>query len=105
MTLNQINNILNRVNLGIPGAWFELGFVTGVDGANAHAIRVNRTGPDNANPTAPHQQWPGRYWLIQSTDTEDQVLNTLLKAVLTYVEHETRELFTVDGHALYEPRH
>lgn len=101
MNLNQLNSLLNRVELGIDGAWVELAQVSD----HAVALRINRVGKDNDNPKAAPQPWPGRYWLVHGSDTEAQVKNTLLKAVLTYVEHEHRERFRVDGKALYEPAH
>lgn len=101
MNLMQLNNLVNRTELGIPGAWIEFAQVS----EKAYAFRINVKGPDNSDPKAPHRDWPGRYWLVTGVDNENQVKNTLLKAVLTYVEHEARERFKIDGKPIYESAH
>lgn len=100
MTLTQLNNLLNRTQHGVPGGWWELAVF-----GDWLAIRLSTFGPDNTDPKAPPQAWPGRYWMIDPADSEDQVKNTMLKAVLTYIEHEARERFLIDGKPLYESRH
>lgn len=45
----------------------------------------------------------GRRWLIEPHATEDEVVRTLIKAVLTWEEHEAREHFRYDGMQLFNP--
>ncbi|HEX2731176.1 MAG TPA: nucleoside 2-deoxyribosyltransferase domain-containing protein [Polyangiaceae bacterium] len=45
----------------------------------------------------------GRPWFIHRSETESQVVRTLLKAAITWEEHETREQFRFAGEALFEP--
>lgn len=47
----------------------------------------------------------GRKWLIEHAHSDEAILQTLLKAVLTYEEHEVREGFKFDGVAIFEPKH
>lgn len=45
----------------------------------------------------------GRKWLLSEYMTKSEIVQTALKAVLTAEEHETREKFTVDGRAIFNP--
>lgn len=45
----------------------------------------------------------GRKWYISEHATEGEVFQTCLLAVLTALEHEARESFTVDGMAIFGP--
>ena len=45
----------------------------------------------------------GRKWLLSPHMTECEVLFTALKAILTAVEHEAREGFTLDGVRIFGP--
>ncbi|WYW03153.1 hypothetical protein Luutsna6_00003 [Pseudomonas phage vB_PpuP-Luutsna-6] len=47
--------------------------------------------------------WEGRRWPIELSDTVGAVVQTALKAVLTYVEHEVRERFTFQGETVFDP--
>lgn len=47
--------------------------------------------------------WNGRKWYISRHSTEDEVVQTCLKAVLTAVEHEAREQFTYLGKPIFQP--
>jgi hypothetical protein len=49
-------------------------------------------------------QW-GREWVIRPNMSDAQIVNTMLKAVLTFAEHEIRENFTFEGKRIFEPRH
>lgn len=113
-TTYELRALLDRIDLGIDNAYFEikvgrLGKATEFDQAlpveEVLFVRIQRVGLDNHCRSCPLQTWPGRWWVVQDTDTENQIVNTLLKAVLTYVEHEHRERFTLDGETIYEPNH
>lgn len=45
----------------------------------------------------------GRKWYVSSHATRSEVVQTLLKAVLTAEEHEAREQFRYDGVAIFGP--
>lgn len=47
--------------------------------------------------------WSGRKWYISRHATPGEVLQTALRALLDLMEHEIREGFKVDGHAIYGP--
>lgn len=49
------------------------------------------------------EEMHGRRWLIEPGADEAQVVRTLLKAVLTWEEHELRERFRFDGAAIFHP--
>ena len=45
----------------------------------------------------------GRKWYVSRFSTDGEVVQTALKAVLTALEHEAREVFTYKGHAIFGP--
>ena len=45
----------------------------------------------------------GRKWYISPHATKSEVIRTAFKAVLTCEEHETREQFKYNGHAVFSP--
>ena len=47
----------------------------------------------------------GRKWYISPHSTVSEIVHTVLKAILTAVEHEAREEFTFDGEAIFHPHH
>ena len=113
-TSYELRALLDRIDLGIDGAYVEI--KVGLLGTQAAVgqglpvtpvlfVRIQRIARDNRRPLAPPTLWPGRWWVVNQDDTEAQVVNTLLKAALTYVEHEARERFTLDGEPIYEPNH
>lgn len=101
MNTLQFANIVGRTALGIDHSWVEYLQVTD----NAVHFRIGVTERDNHNPTAPAKAWYGRWWVIDGTMNEQQAKNTLLAAVLAYVEHEARERFQIDGKSPYENSH
>lgn len=49
------------------------------------------------------KHWTGRKWLLSEHMTKSEIIQTAFKAVLTAVEHETREMFTYKGKAIFGP--
>lgn len=45
----------------------------------------------------------GRPWLLWLTATDQDIVQTAFKAVLTFEEHEIREKFKYRGEAIYAP--
>lgn len=50
-----------------------------------------------------NQDWKGRKWRLSPFMTDGEVVQTAFKAVMTFVEHETREHFTFQGKAIFGP--
>lgn len=48
-------------------------------------------------------KWTTRKWYISKHACRSEVIGSLFKLVLTSLEHEARELFKVDGQAVYDP--
>jgi hypothetical protein len=44
-----------------------------------------------------------RRWLIESKDTEDEIVRTLFKLVMTSMEHKAREWFKYEGYSVMNP--
>ena len=53
--------------------------------------------------TGKPMQWSGRKWLLSPFMTKSEVVQTAFKAVLTAIEHETREAFRYRGEAIFGP--
>jgi hypothetical protein len=49
--------------------------------------------------------WKGRKWRLSLHMTKSEVVATAFKAVMTAVEHETREQFKYRGEAIFGPHH
>lgn len=64
-------------------------------------LRVECRG--TCNVTGDPLNWSGRKWLLSRHMTKSEIVTTAFKAVLTAVEHETREKFTYKGSAIFGP--
>lgn len=51
----------------------------------------------------PNYVWGGRKWLLSKHMTETEIVKTVLKAVLSAVEHETLENFKYKGLTIFDP--
>ena len=49
------------------------------------------------------ESWRGRKWLLSSHMTDSEIVSTAFLAVMTAMEHETREAFTFKGQAIFGP--
>ena len=47
--------------------------------------------------------WRGRKWYISNFMTDEEIVSTIFKAILTAEEHECRENFLFKGKAIYGP--
>jgi hypothetical protein len=45
----------------------------------------------------------GRWWVLMGCETEDDILRTVLLAILTAEEHESRETFAYCGRHIFHP--
>ncbi len=66
-------------------------------------LRVECKG--TCNVTGAALNWSGRKWLLSKHMTKSEVVTTAFKAVMTAIEHETREKFTYKGNAVFGPHH
>ena len=57
------------------------------------------------NYTGQPYEWRGRKWMLSQHMTKSEVVMTALKAVLTAVEHESREQFKYRGRSVYDPHY
>lgn len=88
LTLKQINQILALVKFQ---DWrFEVS-----KRGNGFLLNVAFTAPEGLQ--------KGRKWYISPYSTRSEVVQTVLKAVLTALEHEAREQFLYDGEAIFGP--
>lgn len=55
------------------------------------------------NVTGGALDWTGRKWFLSPHMTRSEVVQTAFKAVMTAVEHETRERFAWRGRAIFGP--
>lgn len=47
--------------------------------------------------------WTTRKWYVSQHACRSEVVGTLFKLVVTSLEHEAREMFKVDGRAVFDP--
>ncbi|MBO6814582.1 MAG: hypothetical protein JJ891_06965 [Rhizobiaceae bacterium] len=57
------------------------------------------------NVTGEPLPWKGRKWLISPHATKGEIVQTILKATLTALEHEAREGLTYKGVAIFDPHY
>ena len=88
MTLTWLAQIIGSIETGTHA------FVSGKMG-NGWYLKVTKL-IDNEIQT-------GRKWYISKHTTESEVVLTALKALITFEEHEIREKFLYQGHAIFHP--
>lgn len=94
MNVSEIVTILNDVKCG------EFEFHVYPDGRRYY-LQVRFPARDLVTNEVEIQH--GRKWLLSPHMTRSEVITTALKAVLTAVEHETREAFRYRGRAIFGP--
>jgi hypothetical protein len=57
------------------------------------------------NITGNTEVWKGRKWLLSQHMTDSELVQTAFKAVLTAMEHETREKFKFMGQSIFDPHY
>jgi hypothetical protein len=55
------------------------------------------------DPLLPEEFNTGRLWVVRDDATEHEVVQTMLRAVLDWSEHEVRESFRYKGKAVFGP--
>ena len=66
-------------------------------------LRVAFLAPDNHSPGSEPIKQYGRKWRLSQRMTRSEVITTAFKAVLTAMEHETREQFKYKGIDIFGP--
>ncbi|MGZ5080868.1 MAG: hypothetical protein ACXWHZ_15770 [Usitatibacter sp.] len=98
MTLGEIADIVVECSMGDRDWHFV---VSKQNGDTTLHIVAHGTCTKTGKPMT----WLGRRWIIEPTDTRDQIVQTALKAFLACVEHEAREEFTYCDEAIFGPHH
>ena len=94
LNLDRLRILLQRVS--VPGYTFVPEAIAG------HlSVRICKEELNHLNGQI--EPMLGRRWLIEPGATEAEVVRTLLKAALTWEEHELRERFRLDGQLLFDP--
>lgn len=94
LSLPKIKAILEKVEA--PRFHFEVEKIAGY-----FAVRIHQETTDCH--TGQPEMMNGRRWLIEPQASEAEVLRTLLKACLTWEEHEIREHFLYQGKRVFHP--
>ncbi len=94
LNLDRLAAVLRRVSL--PGYAF-------VPEAIAGHLSVRISKAERNSRSGATETMLGRRWLIERAATPDEVVRTLLKAALTWEEHELRECFRLDGRLVFDP--
>ena len=92
----DFDEILRDVSFG------EWEFMVRADGERPY-LQIRAYEP--CNETGKLRRWQSRKWFLSPYMTKSEVVSTAFKAVMTAVEHETREKFTYYGAAIYAPHH
>jgi hypothetical protein len=66
-------------------------------------LRVAFLAPDNHSPGSEPVRQYGRKWRLSQRMTRSEIVTTAFKAVLTAMEHETREQFKYKGVDVFGP--
>lgn len=82
-----------------PGLVVQFDHELTYDGREQNWVRVENPSA-TCNVTGDPAPWKSRKWLLSEHMTDGEVVFTVLKAILTAQEHETRELFKFDGVAV-----
>ena len=97
MTFDDFMSILEDIHH--PGLTIEV-----IDAATHLYLQV-RCDEGVCNVTGKPLGWKGRKWLLSKHMTRGEVVQTAFKAVMTAMEHETREQFKYRGQAIFDPHY
>lgn len=91
----EVQGVLNHVSF--PEYTFRIVF------ADDLAIFVQGEYYEEDTVTSKVELQKTRLWLVADTDTEDEIVRTLFKLVMTSMEHKAREWFKYDDVAVMNP--
>lgn len=83
-------------------AFGGLEFACKLDGDRPY-LQIAAQKPDNR--TGLLKDLKGRKWFLSYHMTRSEVVQTVLFAVLAFVEHEARETFKYDGFSIFDPHY
>lgn len=63
------------------------------------------TARGQCNTTGEDVDWNGRKWMLSEHMTPGEIVQTAFKAIMTAVEHETREQFRYFGQPIFDPHY
>jgi hypothetical protein len=95
---SEFRAILDRCTF--PG----FNFVLGSDRSGEFYAQV-QCYDGTCNVTGQPKEWHGRKWRLSAHMTPSEVVQTAFKAVLTAVEHETRENFKYRDVSIFDPHY
>lgn len=95
LTLETARAVL--ANVSFP----DTDFIVVDEGRAGFFLQVQQTGACNVGGRP--MTWRGRKWRLSNFMTKSEVVQTAFLAVLTAVEHETREQFKYRGAAIFGP--
>lgn len=72
-------------------------------GSSVLYLQIWAAGP--CNTTGEPLAWGGRKWHLSRHMTRSEIVMTAFKAVMTAVEHETRETFRYKGVSIFDPHY
>ena len=102
LTKEKVQDILKDVDY--PGLVIIFD-QTGRDHLNHRELYLQVIGYCTCKVTGKAFQNNGRKWRISAFMTRSEVVQTALKAVLTYTEHEVRESFKYRGVSIFDPHY
>lgn len=97
LTVEGVAAILRDVSY--PGMDFNVG--GGASPTSQFWLQIKCDG--RCNVTGVPMNWVSRKWMLSAHMTKSEVVQTAFKAVMTAVEHETREQFIYKGAAIFGP--
>lgn len=93
----RLGSLLGRIETP-EGAYF----IASSEGSYAQ-LRVEMETKDNV--TGAPMIANGRWWRLSPHMTDGEIVQTAFKAYLTFLEHEAREQFKVDGVSVFDPHY
>lgn len=101
-TLNDIRNLLSKIDIVIMGVKFWV---------QAHVDKKNENGRiylqaiyyADCQKTNEHKEWHGRKFYLSDHMTKDEIVKTAYLAFKLAVEHEVMESFKVNNIILFNP--
>lgn len=93
---SRVDAILAQIKFN---KWKVLWYITG------DIAYLQFAASERCNVTGEAKDWTSRKWLLSKHMTEGEIVQTAFKAVMTAIEHETREQFTYMGQAIFDPHY
>jgi hypothetical protein len=101
MTALDLQVILNRITVDTQMFVDHVFEVDDIECVSGHLFRSTYLRPDSD--TKRLARGHGRWWFVPNDASEQYIVMTALKAVLTNAEHEIRECFTYRGKRIFGP--